>query len=458
LKSPICGLFLASVSCFAFAHGFEERYDLPVPLAYVITGACLVVLLTFLVAALFMRAKPADLLSADEPTDTTLNLPVMGTGVRFASWLMAVLIVVSALWGTSDPLMNLAPTFVWIIWWVGLGFAVVVFGDFWPWLDPWASTFDVLNALIKRLGLVNNLSLRHGVRWRWPKWLGAWPAVFLLLAWSWTEVVYPIASNPRKLGWMIVAWTVVSLIGMWCFGKAAWQKHFDVFALYFATLGKVSIRRVNACPAYSAGEVAFVIAMLSTVLFDGLRGGGAWAVFENYLKKLTPTMIDVNGYYVGTVGLVVVWVSFLVLYLAVCYLCARLLSCQKQVSGFHQQLAHTLIPIAAAYNVAHNFSNLVIQGQTFLQLLSDPLGRQWDLFGTAKLYPNIGIIDAKVTWFVAVFAIVIGHVISIWLSHRVALRYGQAPVRTLLATFPLTLLMIFYTAVSLLVIAEPMLQ
>jgi hypothetical protein len=189
-----------------------------------------------------------------------------------------------------------------------------------------------------------------------------------------------------------------------------------------------------------------------------LRGGGAWAVFETYMKKIAPSLMDVNGYFVGTVGLVLVWLSFLVLYIVVCAVCARLLGAEKQFNNFNQRLAYTLIPIAAAYNVAHNFSNLVIQGQTFLQLLSDPLGRQWDLFGTAKLYPDIGIIDAKITWFIAVFSIVMGHVISIWLSHRVALRYGRPPVRTSLATLPLTLLMIFYTAVSLLVIAEPMLN
>jgi hypothetical protein len=364
-----------------------------------------------------------------------------------------VLILVSALLGTSDPLMNLAPTFVWIIWWVGLGFAVVLFGNFWPLLDPWASTFDAINAIAKNLGLSKGIALN----WQWPSWLGVWPAVALLLAWSWTEVVYPVASNPAKLGVFILIWTTASLVGMFCFGRATWQGHFDVFALYFESLGRVSISKIDSRPLLASGHVAFVMAMLSTVLFDGLRSGATWAIFENYIKKLAPLMIDVNGYFVGTVGLLVVWVSFLCLYLLACSLCAWFIGKQKLHVEFGSQLAYTLIPIAAAYNIAHNFSNLVIQGQTFLQLLSDPLGRQWDLFGTAKLYPNIGIIDAKVTWFVAVFAIVIGHVISIWLSHRVALRYGQPPVRTALATLPLTLLMIFYTAVSLLVIAEPML-
>jgi hypothetical protein len=57
-----------------------------------------------------------------------------------------------------------------------------------------------------------------------------------------------------------------------------------------------------------------------------------------------------------------------------------------------------------------------------------------------------------------VIAIVLGHVVSIWLSHRVALRQGLSPRHTAVATLPLTLLMMAYTAISLIVIAEPMVR
>ena len=114
------------------------------------------------------------------------------------------------------------------------------------------------------------------------------------------------------------------------------------------------------------------------------------------------------------------------------------------------------MPIAVAYNVAHNFSSLLIQGQNVLPLLSDPLGRGWNLFGTAGMHVNIGLVDAQLTWYVAIGAIVAGHVIAVWLAHRVALREFGAPRSAALASIPLTVLMVAYTAVSLSVIAEPM--
>jgi hypothetical protein len=350
--------------------------------------------------------------------------------------------------------MNLAPTFVWIIWWVGLGFLVILFGNIWLWLDPWATTYDSLAWLARRL-----FGIEHFSRgWSWPNAIGVWPAVVLLLAWSWLEVVYPVASNPVKLGALLLIWTVINLTGMLLFGRLIWQQRADVFAVYFTALSKVSVINRDSSMEVTNGQVAFVLAMLSTVLFDGLRGGAAWAVFDQSLKRYFPGLVDLNGYFVGTVGLIATWLVFMLAYVLVCRVSEALLggSASSKKMGLSATLAITLIPIAAAYNVAHNFSNLVIQGQTCLQLLSDPFGWNWNLLGTAHRYPNIGIVDAKVTWYVAVIAIVVGHVVSIWMSHRLALRLGASTVRTAWATLPLALLMIVYTALSLLVIAEPM--
>ena len=100
--------------------------------------------------------------------------------------------------------------------------------------------------------------------------------------------------------------------------------------------------------------------------------------------------------------------------------------------------AFSLVPIAIAYNVAHNYSNLLVQGQQLIPLMSDPLGRHWNLFGTADYRANTGIVDAAATWYVAIGAIVAGHVISIWLAHRVALRELGTPGKAVTACIPLT--------------------
>jgi hypothetical protein len=79
------------------------------------------------------------------------------------------------------------------------------------------------------------------------------------------------------------------------------------------------------------------------------------------------------------------------------------------------------------------------------------------LFGTAKAYPDIGIVDARFTWYLAITSIIAGHAISIWLAHRLALRAFGAR-RAVVASLPLTLLMVFYTVASLLIVADPLVQ
>ena len=450
-------------ACSAQAHGFAERYDLPVPLGYVVAGACAAVLLTFVVAVFFVRQPAAAAVRPDNPNKPVAartQAKALRTAVgliRIMAWLLFVVTIVSALWGSADPLMNLAPTLVWIVWWIGLSFAVVLLGNFWPLLDPWRTTFEALDFSVRKLGW-RSLSAQRA----WPARLGVWPATFLLLAWCWLEVVYPIASSPARLGYVALAWSAISLAGMACFGRDTWQKHGDVFAIYFATLGRlapVSFGNKRPAAAPVAGQTGFVMAMLSTVLFDGLHSGAAWTTFEQLLRKIAPQWMDVNGYFAGTVGLVVVWLAFVVAYLATCKLSAGLMaSSGTGNSGWRVAARFTpsLVPIAAAYNLAHNFSSLLIQGQTVFQLLSDPLGRQWDLFGTARYYPDISVVDARLTWYVAVGAIVTGHGVSIWLAHRLALDLKLSPWRTALAMTPMTCLMLAYTAVSLVVIAEPM--
>lgn len=453
----------------AQAHGFEERYDLPVPLGYVVAGACAMVLLTFVVAVFFVRRPVTGLAPPDSEAEHPDQTPDSNGLAKGLVWCLFAVTIASALVGSSDPLMNLAPTMIWIVWWVGLSFAVLILGNFWPGIDPWRTTFAVLDASARKLGVTPGLSLG----WVWPARLGAWPAVVFLLAWCWLEVVYPIATSPFKLGCAALVWSAFNLAGMACFGRDSWQRHADVFALYFSTLGRTAPiqfdahrRAITVRPwgrglistprAQVAGTTGFVLAMLSTVLFDGLHGSAAWTVFEGALRQLAPRWMDVNGYFAGTMGLIAVWLLFLLAYLFICQLSARLIKPPTTGLQIAARFAPTLIPIAAAYNIAHNFSNLLIQGQTIFQLLSDPLGRQWDLFGTAKWYPDIGLVDARLTWYVAVVSIVLGHVMSIWLAHRIALTLHLSAARTALATTPLTVLMVAYTAISLTIIAEPM--
>ena len=50
--------------------------------------------------------------------------------------------------------------------------------------------------------------------------------------------------------------------------------------------------------------------------------------------------------------------------------------------GLAAALGVALVPLAIGWFIAHDLTLLLFEGQNFLALLSDPLGRGWDLFGT----------------------------------------------------------------------------
>jgi hypothetical protein len=96
-----------------------------------------------------------------------------------------------------------------------------------------------------------------------------------------------------------------------------------------------------------------------------------------------------------------------------------------------QRFAHSLIPIALAYVVAHYFSLLAYQGQAMASLLSDPLGAGSDILGTAGTVVDYNVISATGIWYVQVGALIVGHVAALVLAHDRALAvYGSARAAT----------------------------
>ena len=404
----------------AFAHNFYDRYDLPIPLSFFLWGAALVVALTFALVLVL-------------PSKGSLFAGI----IKILALALFVLTIGAALFGTANPLMNLAPSMIWVTWWVGLSLLIAACGNVWPWLDPWRTLWDGL----AKLGL-------KPLARSWSDAWGMYPAVFCLLAWSWLEVVFPIAVVPRDLGILALAWTIISLAGMWIFGPKVWRTRVDFVAIYFSLIAKIGLQATSSNPRASAisetrGYVSFILAMLSTVLFDGLHGHPVWLFLENAVLGALPSWLAGLPYFSGTLGLVTVWLIFMASY-------------KLTTQRYGKDFAPSLIPIAVAYLVAHNFSNLVVQGENVIFLLSDPLGAGWNLFGTADFKPNSDMINAKFTWYLAVSSIVLGHILAVVISHRTALRLSASSRQAAWLCLPHTVLMIAYTLLSLLIIAEPL--
>jgi hypothetical protein len=80
----------------------------------------------------------------------------------------------------------------------------------------------------------------------------------------------------------------------------------------------------------------------------------------------------------------------------------------------------------------------------------------WNIFGTKEFRPNIAILDAGLVWYLALISIVMGHILAIVVCHFILLRFTKTKREMLYLSLPITLIMVFLTMMSLIIIAEPM--
>jgi hypothetical protein len=102
------------------------------------------------------------------------------------------------------------------------------------------------------------------------------------------------------------------------------------------------------------------------------------------------------------------------------------------------------VPIAFGYVIAHYFSALVFEGQLAIALVSDPMGRGWDLFGTADYTIDFNIVSAGLVSWVQVAAIVAGHVIGVVVAHDRAVELFPRDI-AVKSQVPLVAAMVVYT-------------
>jgi len=147
------GALLLTAACIpsAAAHGFGQRYDLPVPLWLWVTGAAAAVVLSFVIIGLFVRSNAGvrgyprvnllrwrlGRLLASRP----LRLAAQGVAAG-----LLLLVVTAGLIGDQNPTRNLAPIWVWVIWWVGFAYVSALAGNLWAAVNPWAAIFGWAEA------------------------------------------------------------------------------------------------------------------------------------------------------------------------------------------------------------------------------------------------------------------------------------------------------------------------
>ena len=450
-------------------HGFGQRYDLPISLALYLYAAAGVVVISFVLVVLFsgdqVGAKALQYPRRPVPALASIarsRWPWIVGGIVGVAGLLAI--VITGLFGSSNPVLNPAEYLTWIYFWAGLVILSGLVGNLWSLVNPWAAIYDALNRLA-----------RIGPVWTLPS-VGVWPAAAAYFAFACLELTTGMANRPWLVATLALVYSAVTLAGMILFGRDEWLEHCEGFTVLFSIVGRFGpveaerdetgrIAMVYLRP-WGVGllkpsptgwdRVIFVILMLSTLAFDGILATPAWQDFTVALEPIWLPMGAFGFFFVRTVGLVLLTIAFLLVFITfmelVVYLGKRNVDLKATVSAF----ALTLVPIALVYNAAHNYSYLVVQAQGLIPLLNDPLARGWQLWpAVAGFKPSFALAQASTVWYAQVVLIVLGHVIAVYLAHLRAGERFRTAQRALLSQYPMLLLMVMYTMTSLWILAQP---
>jgi hypothetical protein len=409
----------------ASAHGLSTRADLPIPVWLFSWAAAAVLVVSFVALAAFW-SKPKLEEENWRALPTGVGRLLASRTVEIACGAIGVLLLlltrVSGLLGNQAPRSNFAPTFVYVIFWVGLVLASVVFGDIFRAFNPWRAVGRAIEWATGR----HSRDL-DSPRRTYPTGLGHWPAAAGILAFAWLEIVLPRGERPENVAIAACVYSLATFIGMAKYGVNAWIERAEAFAVYFNLFSRISpferrgdefgLRRpLSGLAGLSPqpGTVALVATIVGTVTFDGASEGRRWSGIASPLTGrleaggVSPTLALTLVSTAGMLLAVLLVYGFYTLAVAG----AQRMGGDFTVERLARAFVHSLVPIALVYVAAHYFTLLMFQGQAIFPLLSDPLGS-----GATAMSSTYSGPGAYAIWYIQVTLVVIGHVVALALAH-----------------------------------------
>jgi len=454
-----CLILALATPAGALAHGIAGRTDLPLP-RWLFAWAAAVVLIASFIALASMWPRPRLEYARSRVLARVPGAlqPLCG-GVGIA---LFALVVWAGFEGEQElPTANITPTFIFVLFWVGIPFASVLFGDVFRVFSPWRAFARAVSWTAGRL--------RHGRRpvapFAYPRWLGRWPAAAGVIGFAWLELIYVERDRPSTLALLSLGYAVVMLVGMGLYGIETWSTRGDAFGVAFNLFGRLSPldwreKRLEARLPLAgvvhlermAGTVGMLAAMIGSTSFDGLQQGLPWM---NTLAPELQSFFSGLGLgptpaaeLAGTVGLLAMW-GFVAGFYRLGIRGMQSIDPRMSARFLAGRFVHTLTPIAAAYVMAHYFSLLVWQSQATVYLISDPLGHGWNLFGTANYVIDYSVLTPNSIWYFQVAVLLTGHVCGLALAHDRALVLYPDPRDAVRSQYWMLVVMVGFTCLGL---------
>jgi hypothetical protein len=447
---------------FLIGHGISVRSDLPIP-EWLFGWAAAMVLVVSFVALAVLWPEPRLQKPTWRPLPGGIGRVLASRPVEIICGAIGVflfgLTIYAGLRGTQSTTANFAPIFIYVIFWLGLVPLSVLFGDVFRAFNPW-------RAIARAVAWVARTASRGELPapLEYPAWLGRWPAAVGIFAFATMELIASNGDKPDSLAVAALAYSAVTFIGMALYGIDRWSDRAEAFSVYFNLFsrlsavetrdGEVGLRRpLSGLPRLESlpGTVALLAVMIGSVSFDGFTGKRPWNSISPDIAQffqdrgLSPQHALEATFTLGLIGAVLFVAGFYWL---------GVLGAKSVGGGFSarrlaHEFVHSLVPIALAYVAAHYFTLLLFQGQGIAYLISDPLGKGSDIFGTADTQIDYTLIGANGTWYWQVAFVVAGHVAALMLAHDRAIALYEDNRKAVRSQYWMLGVMVGFTSLAL---------
>ena len=452
---------------FSIAHGIVARSDLPIPEWLFGWAAALVLVISFVALAVLW---PDPRLEEEDwrPLPRGLGRFFASKPLEIACGVIGVFllgaVIYTGLAGTQSSTANFAPTFVFVVFWLGLVPLSVLFGDVFRAFNPWRAIGRAVAGLA-RIAARGDLPAPLA----YPERLGRWPAAAGILAFAALELVASNGDRPENVAIAAIVYSALTFVAMALYGVEAWIERGEAFSVYFNLFsrmspletrdGEVGWRRpLSGLPALEQlpGTVPLLAVMIGSVTFDGASEAPIWTGIAPDISRffqdlgLSPETSLEAAFALGLAAAVLIVYALYRLGVAGARSVGGGFSAERLENAF----VHSLVPIALAYVAAHYFTLLLFQAQAMAFLVSDPLGEGSDLFGTADQTIDYGLIGANGTWYWQVGFVVAGHVAALTLAHDRALALYDDAKLAVRSQYWMLAVMVCFTSLALWLLSQ----
>ena len=371
-------------------HGVVNVGDLPIPFDIVLNSSALVVLITFV----YLKVSWKE--SIITPRQEVFNDKQSFIGKLFGI-IILFLLVAPGIFGNESSKTSIAPLILWVFLWIGVPVLGLLFGDIYSKFNP-----------------LNLFSLKS------DKPESVYFACILFIGLTWFELVWRRPGNPLNIAVVLITLFVCVNLLRYFLKKSLIEV--DPLLLLHYLYSKLKL--FNSRPYFRSlldniGNLAklkgieyFVLLMIGTVTYDGLRETTFW---YNQFGSRTDDM----GF--STMMFLIMNLGTILFYRFACFFAIKVGGSDLELNHVSNLFGHTMLPIAFAYHVTHYLTLLLFESQTFFYRFNDPIGIGMNVLNVEE--PTINyFIEPLVIWGIQVAVTLLGHMLSVVLAHDLAVK------------------------------------